>query len=149
MLKIKEITIHNIALPLQETIRMSKVIIEKSNSILVKVKSTDDISGWGEAASSLSMTGESAAGMILALEYIKNEIINKEIESVGEIYELIQRSIYGNYAAKSAIEVALVDLLAKNSEKTFSELIGIKQREELPIIWRIAGRKMRRMKQKK
>ena len=83
MLKIKEITIHNIALPLQETIRMSKVIIEKSNSILVKVKSTDDISGWGEAASSLSMTGESSAGMILALEYIKNEIINKEIENVG------------------------------------------------------------------
>ena len=62
MLKIKEITIHNIALPLQETIRMSKVVIEKSNSVLVKVKSTDDISGWGEAASSLSMTGESAAG---------------------------------------------------------------------------------------
>ena len=141
MLKIKEITIHNIALPLQETIRMSKVIIEKSNSILVKVKSTNDISGWGEAASSLSMTGESSAGMILALEYIKNEIINKEIESIGEIYELIQRSIYGNYAAKSAIEVALVDLLAKTQKKTFSELIGIKQREELPIIWRIAGAK--------
>ena len=115
MLKIKEITIHNIA-PLQETIRMSKVIIE-SNSILVKVKSTNDISGWGEAASSLSMTGESSAGMILALEYIKNEIINKEIESIGEIYELIQRSIYGNYAAKSAIEVALVDLLAKTQKK--------------------------------
>ena len=141
MLKIKEITIHNIALPLQETIRMSKVIIEKSNSILVKVKSTEDISGWGEAASSLSMTGESSAGMILALEYIKNEIINKEIESVEEIYELIQRSIYGNYAAKSAIEVALIDLFAKTQKKTFSELIGIKQREELPIIWRIAGAK--------
>ena len=129
MLKIKEITIHNIALPLQETIRMSKVIIEKSNSILVKVKSTDDISGWGEAASSLSMTGESSAGMILALEYIKNEIIDKEIESVGEIYELIQRSIYGNYAAKSAIEVALLDLLAKTQKKTFSGLIGISIRE--------------------
>ena len=141
MLKIKEITIHNIALPLKGTIRMSKVIIEKSNSILVKVKSTEEISGWGEAASSLSMTGESAAGMILALEYIKNEIINKEIESVEDIYELIQRSIYGNYAAKSAIEVALVDLLAKTQKKTFSELIGIKRREELPIIWRIAGAK--------
>ena len=81
MLKIKEITIHNIALPLQETIRMSKVIIEKSNSILVKVQSTDDISGWGEAASSLSMTGESSAGMILALEYIKNQI-KKELKDI-------------------------------------------------------------------
>ena len=57
-----------------------------------------------------------------------------------KIYELIQRSIYGNYAAKSAIEVALVDLLAK-TQKNFSELIGIKQREEIPIIWRIAGAK--------
>ena len=58
-----------------------------------------------------------------------------------KIYELIQRSIYGNYAAKSAIEVALVDLLAKTQKKTFSELIGIKRREEIPIIWRIAGAK--------
>ena len=64
---------------------MSKVIIEKSNSILVKVKSTEEYLGMGEAASSLSMTGESAAGMILALEYIKNEIINKEIECVEDI----------------------------------------------------------------
>ena len=35
----------------------------------------------------------------------------------------------------------MVDLLAKTQKKTFSELIGIKRREELPIIWRIAGAK--------
>ena len=59
MLKIKEIQIHNIGLPLQQTIHMSKVTIEKSNSILIKATSTNDEVGWGEAAASLSMTGES------------------------------------------------------------------------------------------
>ena len=58
MLKIKEITIHNIALPLQETIRMSKVIIEKSNSILVKVKSTDDLGMGGGSFISIYDWGE-------------------------------------------------------------------------------------------
>ena len=47
MFKIKEIQIYNIGLPLQQTIRMSKVTIERSNSILVKVMSDDNNSGWG------------------------------------------------------------------------------------------------------
>ena len=141
MFKIKEIQIYNIGLPLQQTIRMSKVTIERSNSILVKVMSYDNDFGWGEAASSLSMTGESGVGMVQALNYIKEMLIGIEVISFDHISNLVQTSIYGNYAAKSAIEVALIDLLGKVCKKSFSEIIGKKQREELPIIWRIAGSK--------
>ena len=66
------------------------------------------------------MTGESAIGMIKALEYIRSVIINKEIKSFDDISIYVQTAIYGNYGAKSAMEVALVDLLAKTQKVSFS-----------------------------
>jgi len=139
MFKIKEIQIHNIGLPLQQTIHMSKVTIEKSNSIIIKAISTNNEVGWGEAAASLSMTGESAIGMIKVLEYIRSDIIDREIKSFDDISTSVQTAIYGNYGAKSAMEVALIDLFAKTQKVSFSDIIGTELRSELPIIWRIAG----------
>ena len=110
MFKIKDIQIYNIGLPLQQTIHMSNITIERSNSILIKVISFDGDFGWGEAAASLSMTGESSVGMIQAINYMKEILIGVEIQSYESISNLVQTSIYGNAAAKSSLEVALIDL---------------------------------------
>ena len=139
MFKISEISCINIGLPLIETIHMSNVTITKSNSIIVKIRNNYGQIGWGEAAASLSMTGESSNSMIAAINYIKEKIIGKNIEDIKDIYRIISRSIYGNFAAKSAVEMALIDLLGINQKKPFSQLIGKKIRHELPIIWRISG----------
>ena len=139
MFKIKDIKICNIGLPLRQTIHMSNITIERSNSILVKVKSSDGDFGWGEAAASLSMTGESSVGMIQAINYMKEILVGVEIQSYESISNLVQTSIYGNAAAKSSLEAALIDLFAKVQKKSFSEIIGKIKRSDLPIIWRIAG----------
>ena len=75
MFKISEISCINIGLPLIETIHMSNVTITKSNSIIIKIRNNYGQIGWGEAAASLSMTGESANSMIAAINYIKEKII--------------------------------------------------------------------------
>ncbi|MGY9051230.1 MAG: mandelate racemase/muconate lactonizing enzyme family protein [Alphaproteobacteria bacterium] len=139
MFKISKINCINIGLPLVDTIHMSNIIMTKSNSVIVRIQNNYGEIGWGEAAASLSMTGESAPGMIAAINYISEKITSKDIEDVEDIYKLIATSVYGNFAAKSAIEMALIDLLGINQKKPFYQLIGEKIRHDLPIIWRISG----------
>ncbi|MBT6222471.1 MAG: hypothetical protein HOI64_00830 [Rhodobiaceae bacterium] len=139
MFKISKINCINIGLPLIDTIHMSNVTMTKSNSIIIRIQNNYGEIGWGEAAASLSMTGESAPGMIAAINFITENITGKDIEDIEDIYKLIATSVYGNFAAKSAIEMALIDLLGINQKKSFYQLIGKKIRHELPIIWRISG----------
>jgi muconate cycloisomerase len=51
----------------------------------------------------------------------------------------ISRSVVGNHFAKSAVETALLDAHAKRVGLPVSELLGGRQRDELPVAWTLAS----------
>ena len=89
MFKISKINCINIGLPLIDTIHMSNVTMTKSNSIIIRIQNNYGEIGWGEAAASLSMTGESAPGMIAAINFITENITGKDIEDIENNKEIL------------------------------------------------------------
>ena len=60
---IKSIEAIGIALPLRKPLHSFAGLITSSRSLLVRVEASNGLVGWGEAGESMTMTGETLAGM--------------------------------------------------------------------------------------
>ena len=85
------------------------------------------------------MTGESVPGMLAAVKFLKPLMIGQEIEDLPHIHAMMDDLMYGNHGAKSAIEIALLDLAGKRDDKPLYEILGGKVRDEAPILTMLAG----------
>ena len=126
-------------LPLKAPIKMSSVVIDIAENIIVRIEDTDGTVGWGEATEAPTMTGESVPGMLAAVKFLKPLMIGQEIEDLPHIHAMMDDLMYGNHGAKSAIEIALLDLAGKRDDKPLYEILGGKVRDEAPILTMLAG----------
>jgi muconate cycloisomerase len=53
----------------KKPVRMSRETVARADNVFVRIE-TADVTGWGEAASAPTMTGETVASMIAAIEYL-------------------------------------------------------------------------------
>ena len=128
-----------VAMPLSKPIRMAGVEIKTADNVLVRLETDDGIVGWGEAASSPSMTGETVESMMAAIRYLGPMLVGSDIEDIAAISRRMDRAFYGNYGAKSAIEIALHDALGKGQSKPVFELLGGKRRDRAPMLRLLAS----------
>src|SRR4051812_43976613 len=118
---------------------MAGVELRSADNVLVRIEIDDGIVGWGEAASAPSMTGETVESMMAAVRYLEPYVRNGAPEDIGSTLNRMDRALYGNHAAKSAIEIALHDALGKAQAKPVFELLGGKRRERVPVIRMLAS----------
>jgi muconate cycloisomerase len=63
----------------------------------------------------------------------------REIVDASALPDLLDPLMYGNLAAKSAIDVALLDLIGQHQKKPIYELLGGRKRERAAMIWQLSG----------
>ena len=102
------------------------------NQLLVKVTTEDGLYGWGESGLSCREGAVAAA-----IEHFAEFLIGKDSRQIGRIWQETYRSQYFEggrvlTAAMSAIDVALYDLLGKRLGVPVYQLLGGKQRDEIP-----------------
>lgn len=139
MFRITRIEPMVIAVPMATPIRMSTGTITQSDNLIVRVTDDQGRIGWGEAASAAMMTGETSPGMVAAVRFMAERLQGCAVEQVDGIADLIEAAIYGNHAAKSAIDMGLLDLAGQHLGAPLYELLGGKQRQRAAMIWRISG----------
>ena len=139
MFKISKIDAFGVGLPLKTPIKMSSVVIDIAENIIVRVEDTDGTIGWGEATEAPTMTGESVPGMLAAVKFLTPLLIGRQIDDLSQIHSIMDNLMYGNHGAKSAIEIALLDLSGKRLGKPLYEILGGKVRDEAPILTMLAG----------
>ncbi len=61
--------------------------------------------GWGEAASAPTMTGETVESMMAAIRYLEPYVKAGALGDIDATLSRMDRALYGNHAAKSAIEI--------------------------------------------
>ena len=108
------------------------VWIGSRNQLLVKVETDNGLEGWGE--SGLSSRELAVSGII---QHYKNLLVGKNPLEIGKIWQRLYRSQYFEggrtiTAAISAIDLALHDIKGKALDVPVYELLGGKQRNQVP-----------------
>ena len=138
-MKITRVTPIAVSIPLTKPIKMAGVELRSADNVLVRIETDDGVVGWGEAASAPSMTGETVESMMAAVRYLEPYLKAGSLEDMPEILKRMDRALYGNHAAKSAVEIGLHDALGKAKGKPVFDLLGGSRRQRVPILRIIAS----------
>jgi muconate cycloisomerase len=84
------------------------------------------------------MTGETVESMMAAIRHLAPHLSGVGLEDIGAISKRMNRLMYGNKGAKSAIEIGFHDVLGKAQGKPVHDLIGEKRRSRVPMIQMLA-----------
>jgi muconate cycloisomerase len=128
-----------VSLPMSKPIKMAGVELRSADNVLVRLETQRGVIGWGEAASAPSMTGETVESMMAAVRYLAPYLEGAALDDIAAAMERMDRALYGNNAAKSAVEIAIHDALGKSLGKPVYELLGGKRRERIPLLRMIAS----------
>lgn len=133
-MKIDEIEIYAIHLPLYEPFIISYATYDYMPSIIVKITTDTGLVGYGEGVADEHVTGESWKG---TFEILKNtlapKLIGENPMNMERIHELMDAEIYGVPTAKAAIDIACYDVAGKALGVPVYNLLGGRYHEEFPI----------------
>lgn len=113
-------------------IKVYPVWVGHRNLCLVKVETDDGLFGWGE--SGLSSRELAVEG---AIKHYREFLLGKDPANIGALWQEMYRSQYFEggrvlTAAISAIDIALWDIAGKALDVPVYQLLGGKQRENIP-----------------
>ncbi len=135
-MRIKEVKLILIEKELKETFTTSFGPTKKREIVLVRVKTEDDVVGWGESVAGNGPwfsyeTYETV--WIIIRDFLSKLILKKNIHDPLITFELLN-PIRGHNMAKYALEGAILDAYGKTIGKSLKELIGgVKKEVEVGV----------------
>ena len=136
-MKITRIEPIAVALPMKKPVYMAGVEIRQADNVLVRLEADTgqgSIVAWGEAASAPTMTGETVESMMAAIAYLMPAVLGRDPGDIAGASKAMNGRMYGNQAAKAAIEIALHDLVGRARGMPVHALIGSKLRGRIPVL---------------
>jgi L-alanine-DL-glutamate epimerase-like enolase superfamily enzyme len=123
-LVIDKIEVIELNIALKEPITISLGTIELAENIIIKIHASNGLIGIGEASPEINIVGETqSAGMEVA-KVLATHIKGKDPLAIEDRIEEMDHAIQGNPTIKSAFDMALYDLLAKEAELPLYQLLG-------------------------
>jgi L-alanine-DL-glutamate epimerase-like enolase superfamily enzyme len=132
--KIKRVEPIAVSLPMKKPVFMAGVEIRQADNILVRLEADDGAIGWGEAASAPTMTGETVESMMAAVRYLGPAVEGRLAEDIAGTVAAMAARMYGNSAAKAAIEIALHDLVGRATDRPAHALLGGRKRDRIALL---------------
>lgn len=122
--------------------KMSVATMGSQSMVIVRIKSSDDVEGIGEATTiaGLNYGGESPESIKTNIDtYFRPLLLGQPANQVAALRRLIAKNIKDNRFAKSAIETALYDARAKRLGVSISDLFGGRVHDAIPVAWTLAS----------
>ncbi len=127
---IRDVILYEQNIPLKTPFTTALRRVDSLNSLVIKLITDNGVCGYGAAAPTAMVTGETMPSLVCAVrDYIKPLILDKTVDL--KLTDIIKASIAHNTSAKAAVETALYDLLAKE--------------QGLPLFKYLGGRKSKRL----
>ncbi len=123
-MKINKIKIAKLTIPLIRPFITALRRTEHVEDIVVLIETDNGLVGYGAAASTPVITGDSQESIIGALQILATKLINCDLTNFEEILLLIQNSLVNNTSAKSACDMAIHDLVAKRLNLPLYQFLG-------------------------
>ena len=128
-MKIKNIKTQTLKAPLKTPFKTALRTVTHLEDLVVTIHTDNGLIGYGEGASTAVITGETLTSMKGAIEHIKPMLIDREVEDFNALLYTIEHSMIHNSTIKSALEMALYDLLAQSLELPLYRFLGGSKRE--------------------
>lgn len=124
-MKIQNIEVGIIEVPLRKPFKTALRTVDSVRDIVVKVTTDTGHVGYGEAAPTAVITGDTLGSIRSAIEnYIKPKLIGLEIYNLEEIMKRIDNCMVKNTSAKAAVDIAIYDLFGQLNESPLYKLLG-------------------------
>jgi L-alanine-DL-glutamate epimerase-like enolase superfamily enzyme len=134
-IRIRRIEAIRVALPLAKPMLMAGVRIETAENVLVRIEAADGTVGWGEATSAPTMTGDLAESLVGAVRHLTPLLIDQDARMHALLARRCLNAMHGNGGAKSAIDMALLDLVGRRMGMPTIEFLGGPLRETVTPMW--------------
>ncbi|URZ02563.1 dipeptide epimerase [Clostridium felsineum] len=122
---IKDIVIGHLSVPLKKPFKTAVRSVNSVDDVIVKIVTDTGSVGFGSAASTALVTGDTTESIKGAIEnYIKKSIVGMDIENLEAIFIKLDNSIVGNTSAKAAVDIALYDLYGQIYKAPLYKLLG-------------------------
>jgi L-alanine-DL-glutamate epimerase-like enolase superfamily enzyme len=124
-MNITEIHIAQLSIPLIRPFITAVRRTESVNDVVVLIKTDCGKVGYGSAASTPAITGDSTESIIMAIKQILGpQLIGRSITELNLLLQMNNQVIAGNMSAKAAIDIALHDLFAQYCGLPLYKLLG-------------------------
>ncbi|HEY5603222.1 MAG TPA: enolase C-terminal domain-like protein [Gammaproteobacteria bacterium] len=122
-----QLAIHDLKIPFKVSFKHASAERSQTQSILVEARSTDGLVGYGESCPREYVTGESIASVHQFFERHRPAIASSIQDLAGlKAWSAAHRDVIDkNPAAWCAIELALLDLLAKQNNQSVEALLSL------------------------
>lgn len=140
-MKIESIESLILDVPTVRPAKMAFATVEALEITIVRVRSTDGVVGIGEAATiaPAAWSPESAESVKLLVDRTLGPgLVGEDARSIGRLVGKMNRLAVGNWFAKSAVEAALVDLVARTLDVPSAVLLGGAVRDRIRCAWTLA-----------
>lgn len=124
-MKIEQITLHHLRMPLVAHFETSFGRIFERDCILVEIQS-EGLTGWGECVADRDpgyCYETSGTAWHILMDFIVPQILGKELSDAADFQERVA-NIRGHQLAKAGVEMALWDLLGQRQGKSLRQLFG-------------------------
>lgn len=124
-MKITDIKIGRISVPLRTPFKTALRTVNSVEDIIVEVRTDTGHVGYGEAAPTGVITGDTTGAIVGAIQdHIKKTLLGMDIENIEEIMIKLNSCVLKNTSAKAAVDIAIYDLYAQLYNAPLYKLLG-------------------------
>lgn len=130
-LTITEISLYKLFIPLKEPFIISLGPIHNAENVVVVLKTSEGITGYGECSPFMSINGESMDTCFIVGQYFARLFKGKDPLNIEARIKEMNKLIYGNTSIKSAFDMALYDIAAKSTGQPLYAYLGGKNNKQI------------------
>jgi L-alanine-DL-glutamate epimerase-like enolase superfamily enzyme len=121
---INSIEIYKSKIKLKKPFIISLGQLEFAENVIILINTNKGITGYGECSPFMTINGESQETCLVVARYLAKVLIGKNPINIAECSALMDKVIYGNSSIKSAFDMALYDIAAKDAGQSLYQYLG-------------------------
>jgi L-alanine-DL-glutamate epimerase-like enolase superfamily enzyme len=127
-------------LPMTKVLTMSSHRITYGPVLFVRIRARCGAEGWGEAGADPTMSGDTLAGMVAAIEHhLKPRLIGRSVFERVALSRRLRHELYANGGPKAAVDMALLDLAGHIVGARAVDLLGGAARDRATVLRLVGG----------
>ncbi|MDH5618878.1 MAG: dipeptide epimerase, partial [Gammaproteobacteria bacterium] len=124
-MKIKGYKLGKLKVPLKPPFKTALRSVDHMEDVVLILETDSGHRGYGSAPATAVITGETHGSIIEAIRtVILPAILGEDVRNLNHIVDLVQASMFKNFSAKAAVEIAVYDLFAQSFNAPLYQILG-------------------------